>query len=193
MPFSSKKTPTMFVDQFANSEWPTTAAMFDASHATTTAIGAPSMRPPLLDDHNLKFLDKVKEAKELFLAAKHKEKQVLKQKMLDEVAKAIIAKNGDFLSISEHEAVVSKMKTEAAQAHAEMLESKDNMLYKQRSDAVRTEPILSDISSILLQDVGTKDAVGSGEKWLTFDVAPEKAAMKLIRVKRVLMTGSMAF
>ena len=72
MPFSSKKTPTMFVDQFANSEWPTTAAMFDASHATTTAIGAPSVRPPLIDDQNLKFLDKVKEAKELFLAAKHK-------------------------------------------------------------------------------------------------------------------------
>ena len=45
--------------------------------------------------------------------------------MLDEVAKAIIAKNGAPLSISEHEAVVSKIKTEAAQAHAEMLESKD--------------------------------------------------------------------
>ena len=48
----------------------------------------------------------------------------MKQKMQDEVAKAIIAKNGEPLSISEHEAIVSEIKTEAAQAHAEMLESK---------------------------------------------------------------------
>ncbi|GFY82895.1 zinc-finger domain of monoamine-oxidase A repressor R1 protein [Actinidia rufa] len=147
-----------------------------------------------IDDQNLKFIDKVKESKELFIAAKHKEKQV-KQKMLDEVAKAIIAKNGAPLSISEHEAVVSKIKTEAAQAHAEMLESKDMLPNdKQRSDAVRTEPILSDNkgrtywrlkgysdnSSFLLQDVGTEDAVGSGEKWFTFDVAPEKEIEKYI-------------
>lgn len=51
------------------------------------------------------------------------EKQ-MKQKMLDEVAKAVIAKNGVPLSISEHEALVSQIKSEAAQAHAEMLESK---------------------------------------------------------------------
>ena len=49
----------------------------------------------------------------------------MKQKMLDEVAKAIIAKNGAPLSVSEHEAVVSKIKTEAAKAHAEMVVSKD--------------------------------------------------------------------
>lgn len=48
----------------------------------------------------------------------------MKQKMLDEVAKAVIAKNGVPLSISEHEALVSQIKSEAAQAHAEMLESK---------------------------------------------------------------------
>ena len=39
----------------------------------------------------------------------------MKQKMLDEVAKAILAKNGAPLSVSEHEAVVSKIKTEAAE------------------------------------------------------------------------------
>lgn len=48
----------------------------------------------------------------------------MKQKMQDEVAEAIIAKNGAPLSISEHEAIVSVMKTKAAQAHAEVLESK---------------------------------------------------------------------
>lgn len=45
--------------------------------------------------------------------------------MMDEIAKAIIAKNGAPLSISEHEAVVSQIKTEAAQAHAQILESHD--------------------------------------------------------------------
>lgn len=45
--------------------------------------------------------------------------------MLDEVAKAIIAKNGAPLSISEHEAVVLQIKTEVAQARAEIMESQD--------------------------------------------------------------------
>lgn len=45
--------------------------------------------------------------------------------MLDEVAKAIIAKNGALLSISEHEAVVLQIKTEVAQARAEIMESQD--------------------------------------------------------------------
>lgn len=49
----------------------------------------------------------------------------MKQKMLDEMAKAIIAKNGAPLSISEHEAVVLQIKTEVAQAHAEIIESQD--------------------------------------------------------------------
>lgn len=43
--------------------------------------------------------------------------------MLDDVAKAIIAKNGAPLSISEHDEIVCQIKSEAAQAHAEMLES----------------------------------------------------------------------
>lgn len=47
----------------------------------------------------------------------------LKQKVQDEVAKAIIAKNGASLSVSEHEALVSQIKKEAAQAHAEMMEA----------------------------------------------------------------------
>ncbi|KAL7234905.1 hypothetical protein ACSBR1_018386 [Camellia fascicularis] len=76
-----------------------------------------------IEDQNSKFAEKVKESKERVVAAKHNEKQ-LKQKMKDKVAKAVIAKNGVPLSISEHEAIVSQIKTEAAQAHAEMVESK---------------------------------------------------------------------
>ncbi|THG01360.1 hypothetical protein TEA_015169 [Camellia sinensis var. sinensis] len=65
---------------------------------------------------------------------------------------------------------------------------------KQKSDAVRTESILldikgrtywrlkgySDYSNVLLQDVGTWDAVQSGEKWFTFDVEQEKEIEKHI-------------
>jgi hypothetical protein len=40
------------------------------------------------------------------------------------VAKAIIAKNGVPLSISEHEAIISRIKSDAAQAHSEMLDAK---------------------------------------------------------------------
>lgn len=47
----------------------------------------------------------------------------LKQKLQDEVAKALIAKKSAPLSISEHEAIVSEVKSEAAQAHSEMLEA----------------------------------------------------------------------
>ncbi|KAI8025111.1 hypothetical protein LOK49_LG02G01879 [Camellia lanceoleosa] len=53
--------------------------------------------------------------------------------MKDIVAKAVIAKNRVPLSISEHEAIVSQIKTKAAQAHNEMVESK-GMLPKDVSD-----------------------------------------------------------
>lgn len=47
----------------------------------------------------------------------------MKQKMLDEVAKAIIEKNGAPISVSNHKEMVSRIKSEAAQAHSEMLEA----------------------------------------------------------------------
>lgn len=47
----------------------------------------------------------------------------MKQKIQDEIAKAIIQKNGELLSISEHDAVISQIKREAAEAHTELLES----------------------------------------------------------------------
>ncbi|XP_059642758.1 uncharacterized protein LOC132284649 [Cornus florida] len=145
-----------------------------------------------IDDQNLKFAEKVKEAKERVLAAKDKEKH-LKQKLLDEVAKTITAKNGAPLTISEHEAISSQIKTEAAKAHAEMLESKGMVPEKKsRSDAVRTEPILlgingctywrlkgySDNSDILLQDMGHWDEVPLVDKWFAFDVEQKKTIEK---------------
>lgn len=49
----------------------------------------------------------------------------LKQKMQDWIAQALIATNGAPLSISEHEAIVSQIKCEAAEAHASVMESKN--------------------------------------------------------------------
>ncbi|KAI8544305.1 hypothetical protein RHMOL_Rhmol08G0286100 [Rhododendron molle] len=147
-----------------------------------------------IDEQNLKVLQKVKETKERVHAVKQKDKE-LKQKMMDEFAKAIIAKNGAPLSISEHEAVVSQIRTEAAQAHAQILESHDMVPNdKKGSAAVRTESILLDVngchywrlngysddSVVLLQDVGTGDAAESGEKWFTFDVDQQKEIEKYI-------------
>ncbi|KAI9378021.1 hypothetical protein POPTR_018G024400v4 [Populus trichocarpa] len=133
-----------------------------------------------IDDENSKFLERQKEAKEKVLAAKDKEKK-LKQKMLDEVAKAIIEKNGAPISVSNHKEMVSRIKSEAAQAHSEMLEAmalKKGLL----SNAVRTEPVLLDVdgrafwklngyngqSDILLQDMGTWNSVAPSEKWLVY-------------------------
>ncbi|KAG5527904.1 hypothetical protein RHGRI_028735 [Rhododendron griersonianum] len=151
-----------------------------------------------IDDQNSKLAEKVKEANERVVAAKHKEKQ-LKQKMQDEVAEAIIAKSGAPLSISEHEAIVTQIKTKAAQAHAEILESKGMVTKeKQRADAVRRKPILldasgriywrlkgySDKSNLLLQDVGSSDTAGLSEKWYTFNAEQEKEIEKYIHSSR---------
>ncbi|KAI8534377.1 hypothetical protein RHMOL_Rhmol10G0085100 [Rhododendron molle] len=151
-----------------------------------------------IDDQNSKLAEKVKEANDRVVAAKHKEKQ-LKQKMQDEVAEAIIAKSGAPLSISEHEAIVTQIKTKAAQAHAEILESKGMVTKeKQRADAVRRKPILldasgriywrlkgySDKSNLLLQDVGSSDTAGLSEKWFTFNAEQEKEIEKYIHSSR---------
>lgn len=51
------------------------------------------------------------------------QKKLMKQKLQDETAKAVIAQNCTHLSISEHEPTVSEIETEVAQAHTEMLEA----------------------------------------------------------------------
>ncbi|XP_052205183.1 uncharacterized protein LOC127810008 [Diospyros lotus] len=156
-----------------------------------------------IDDQNSNFFEKIKAAKERVRAAKHKEEE-LKQKMQDEVCKAIISHNGAPLSVAENEASVSRFKIEAAQAHAELLELKDMVPNEdERSDSLRTEPILlgiaghkywklkgsSDNPTILLQDVRTKDSDESGDKWFTFDVEQEKEIQKSISSLRKRRSG----
>lgn len=53
----------------------------------------------------------------------HLQEKILKKKVMNELAEAIIARDGASLSISEHDKIVSQIKCEAAQAHKEMLES----------------------------------------------------------------------
>ncbi|EEF45639.1 ubiquitin-protein ligase, putative [Ricinus communis] len=155
-----------------------------------------------IDDRNSKFVEKEKEAKEKVLAAKDKEKN-LKQKVHDEVAKAIIAKSGAPFSVSEHEAIVSQIKKEAAQAHVEMMAAVGMVPKKrQRSDAVRTDPILLDVnghafwrlkgyngqSDILLQDMGNWTVAAPEEKWFVYDAEQKQGVEKYIsslRTKRL--------
>nr|POE46004.1 isoform 4 of cell division cycle-associated 7-like protein [Quercus suber] len=161
------------------------------------ALGTVKLRS-WIDDQNSKVVGKEKEAKEKLLAAKDKEKH-LKKKLQDEVAKAIIAKSGA-LSIAEHDAIVSQIKSEAAQAHAERLDAMGMVSKsKQKSDAIRTEAIFLDVDGrafwklkgytgedvILLQDTGTWDAVASDEKWFVYGAEQKQAIEKYISFSRV--------
>ncbi|OAY57054.1 uncharacterized protein LOC110609948 isoform X2 [Manihot esculenta] len=157
-----------------------------------------------IDDQNSKFTEREKEAKEKVLAAKVKEKQ-LKEKVQDEVAKAIIAKakNDAPFSVSEYEAIVSQIKKEAAEARAEIMEAMGMVPKKrQRSDAVRTDPILLDVNGhafwrlkgynnepdILLQDLGSWASAASEEKWFVYDAEQKQGIEKYIsslRTKRL--------
>lgn len=51
------------------------------------------------------------------------QEKLLKQKMQDLIAEALLAKNGP-LTISEHETIVSQVKQEIAQARAELLQTR---------------------------------------------------------------------
>ncbi|XP_047312784.1 uncharacterized protein LOC124916095 [Impatiens glandulifera] len=97
-----------------------------------------------MEEQKLKCVEEEKVTKDKIVAAKQKEKQ-LKQKMKDELAEAVIAKNGVHLSISEHTTIVSQFKVQTDQAHAEMMESKEMLCTeKQHCISVRTKPILMD-------------------------------------------------
>ncbi|KAJ8751793.1 hypothetical protein K2173_025980 [Erythroxylum novogranatense] len=155
-----------------------------------------------IDDQQSKYKKEKKESREKIIAAKRKEKH-MKQKMQDEVAKAIIAKTEGPLSVSEYEAIVSQIKSAATQAHAERIEAMNMMSKKiQRSDAVRTDRILLDAdghafwrlagydghSSILLQDMGTSDADKFCEKWFVYDAEEHEKEIEkyfsFLRLKR---------
>ncbi|KAK8639227.1 hypothetical protein V6N13_137618 [Hibiscus sabdariffa] len=157
-----------------------------------------------IDKQNSKFIDSEKEAKEKILASRDKERQ-LRQKMNDEVAKAVTEKGGVPLSISEHETLITQMKKEAAQVHEDLLQAMAKLPRKrQRSDAVRTSPIMLDVSGhvfwklkgytsenhVLLQDIGTSDPVAPDEKWFVYDVEQKPDVDKYIssiRTKRLRM------
>ncbi|KAK9924452.1 hypothetical protein M0R45_032819 [Rubus argutus] len=126
-------------------------------------------------------------------AAKSKEKNH-KQKLKGEVAKAITAGN-NAASTSDHESIVSRLKSEAAQAHAELLEAQALVQkMKQRSDAFRTQPYLLDADGrafwklkgynnegddVLLQEMGTWDALASSdEKWFLYGAETKEAVEK---------------
>lgn len=135
-----------------------------------------------IEEQNLQYVENGKETRGKLLEVKDKEK-LLKQKMKNEVAEAIIAKNGVPLSFSEHDAIVSQVKHEIAQVQAEMLEMSRISKKGQRSDAVRTEPVIVDGQGhtfwklkvykgepdVLLQDVIKRDSVVAEEKWTVFD------------------------
>ncbi|GAB4831752.1 hypothetical protein Ancab_005764 [Ancistrocladus abbreviatus] len=151
-----------------------------------------------IDDQILKFAEQQKEAKGRLVAAKDKEK-VMKQKLQDEIAKVILAKNAAPLTISEHESIVSEIKIEAERAHAEIVEARGLVpKRKQRSDALRTQPIVLDAKGhvywrlkaynnpdLVLQDLGCEDLVACNEKWFRFDAEEKTVIEKYISTLRV--------
>lgn len=60
------------------------------------------------------------------------QEKTLKQKMKDDIAKAIIAKHGASLSISEHEAIISDIKRKAAEAHAKVVLESNGLLLESK-------------------------------------------------------------
>ncbi|XP_047320919.1 uncharacterized protein LOC124924983 [Impatiens glandulifera] len=136
-----------------------------------------------MEEQQLKCNEEVKETKEKIAAGKQKEKQ-LKQKMKDELAEAIIAKNGVPLSVSEHTTIVSQFKVQTDQVRAEMLEAKKLLCSeKQHCSSVRTKPVFmdnegltfwrlkgcGDESNIILQEVSLLNESDVREKWFTYE------------------------
>lgn len=124
-------------------------------------------------------VEEKKKAKEKLIANREREKN-MKKKVQDEVAKAILSRNGIPLSISEQKHLISKIKAETAQTLANSLEMRE---VPRESYVVRSEPILldrngcklwklrgySDKIGILLQDCCYKDATAPGERWFTYN------------------------
>ncbi|XP_017245262.1 uncharacterized protein LOC108216911 isoform X2 [Daucus carota subsp. sativus] len=147
-----------------------------------------------INDQESKFSKTAKPVKAKIIAEKDKDKS-LKQKIMNELAQAIIAKDGASLSISEHDEIVRRIKSEAAQAHKEMRGSMSvGPKTKERAKAVRTEPMFLDVdghafwrldgyseeSNILVQVV-------FGEKWTTFNDEQEKMVEKYISFREKMV------
>ncbi|KAJ9567444.1 hypothetical protein OSB04_003410 [Centaurea solstitialis] len=141
-----------------------------------------------------------KKAKEKLIANREREKN-LKKKLQDEVAKAILARNGVPLSISEQKHLISKIKAETAQTLANSLEMRE---VPRESYVVRTEPLLldrngcklwklrgySDKIGILLQDLCYEDATAPGERWFAYDDQQKALVGKYISSSRYVRSFS---
>ncbi|MED6160643.1 hypothetical protein PIB30_053291 [Stylosanthes scabra] len=139
-----------------------------------------------IDEQNVIFAEEKKEAKSKIAAAKEKEKG-LKRQLQDKLADAIMKKDGP-LSIAEHQAIMTKIKSQAAKAHAEVIEAMGLITKdKQHSDAMRIEPVFSDGNhtfwklesyndeyALLLQDIQMDKETGAiaDERWFVY--GPEK-------------------
>ncbi|PIN02040.1 hypothetical protein CDL12_25450 [Handroanthus impetiginosus] len=137
-----------------------------------------------IENENNELLKSVKEAKRKAHTARGKEKS-LKQKMKEDIKKAIIAKDGAPLSISEHDAIVSDTKSEASQAHAEVLEAEDILRKSKKTrNALRIEPLFaehcgkvywklnsSEQPYVLQQNIGKGDMLTLDEKWYALDAS----------------------
>ncbi|KAE8709678.1 Zinc-finger domain of monoamine-oxidase A repressor R1 protein, putative isoform 2 [Hibiscus syriacus] len=164
-------------------------------------------------EQNSKFVEKEKKMKEKLLSRRERERNMekeMKQKLQDEIAKAIIMKNGAPLSISENEELISRIKKEVAQTlevdytlagTLEVSETVDEVMPKEeedcRSDAVRSEPIFWDghghkflkfwrlrghlgESNILLQDIEVGDSVAAKEQWYNYSTEQNATVEKYI-------------
>ncbi|KAK8569461.1 hypothetical protein V6N13_046513 [Hibiscus sabdariffa] len=174
------------------------------------ALGTTKFRS-WIDEQNSKFVDKEKKAKEKLLSRRERERNMekeMKKKLQDEIAKAIIVKNGAPLSISENEELISRIKKEVAQTlevaytlagTLEVSETVDEEEEDCRLDAVRSEPIFGDAdghkflkfwrlrghldeTDILLQDIDIEagDSVAAKERWYTYSTEQKATVEKYI-------------
>ncbi|GMJ06593.1 DDT-RELATED PROTEIN1 [Hibiscus trionum] len=165
------------------------------------ALGTTEFRS-WIDEQNSKFIEKEKKAKEKLLSRRERERNMekeMKKKLQDEIAKAIIMKNGAPLSISENEELISRIKKEVAQtlevAYTLAVIPKEEE--DCRLDAVRSEPICwdghghkflkfwrlrghSDETDILLQDIEVGDSVAAKEGWYTYSTEQKATVEKYI-------------
>ncbi|KAJ3692360.1 hypothetical protein LUZ60_012710 [Juncus effusus] len=143
-----------------------------------------------IEGENLKSKEEMKSDKEKIQAAKRKERE-LKEKLRNDLAKNILLERekDSSLSIEEHQKIVSEIKNQTDQAHADLLDTMDNVSNKkERRDAMRTEPLISDGngriyykldgyvngSSILRQDVEKWEDGKNGDMWFCFSEEEEK-------------------
>ncbi|XP_022738994.1 uncharacterized protein LOC111291471 isoform X2 [Durio zibethinus] len=150
-----------------------------------------------IDEQNSKFVDKEKKAKVELLAQREKERNMekeMKKKLQDEIAKAILMKNGAPLSISENEDLLSRIKSEVAQT-LEVAHTLASAL--EVSETVLEEPIFWDGHShklykfwrlrgysgeadVLLQDIEGRDSVAAKEIWYTYSTEQKATIEKYI-------------